>query len=232
MRWLFIHIPKNGGMTIRAKTSKIRKQIIVADRSTHISPQYSDAVKATMDKHRLHHGFEHARWRDIKPELTSQYKTFAIVRNPWSRVVSRYTFALLGARKGKVPHDYSLEQFLEERHKWGGKPYFWHRAIHGWYPQKDYVTDESGKLRCDILRFEHFNEDTVKYFGLSEPLDIRNPSQGERSDDNKTLVGRKDYRDYYTNTAKEIVADWYRRDIDFWGFTFDSTATKNTWATP
>lgn len=25
----------------------------------------------------------------------------------------------------------------------------------------------------------------------------------------------------------QIVADWYQKDIDYWGFDFDSSATKN-----
>ncbi|MEK9698657.1 MAG: hypothetical protein VW270_22985, partial [Candidatus Poseidoniales archaeon] len=48
-------------------------------------------------------------------------------------------------------HVSSLEAFLEERFVWGGKPYYWHRAIRGWYPALDHVIDEDGKLLSDTM---------------------------------------------------------------------------------
>jgi hypothetical protein len=32
----------------------------------------------------------------------------------------------------------------------------------------------------------------------------------------------------YNDKTRQIIADWYQKDIDTWGFDFDSTATKNT----
>ena len=37
-----------------------------------------------------------------------------------------------------------------------------------------------------------------------------------------------DYRDYYTSKTLRIVADWYKADIDAFGFDFDSGATRGT----
>lgn len=231
-RRIFIHIPKNGGMTIR-RAPQLRNRIIIAGRKHHKSEEYSDAVLNTMNKYGQHHGYEHARWRDVAPELTANHSAFAIIRNPWSKVVSRYTFAVLLAQRGTIslPQHYTIEQFLEERHTWGNVPYFWHRAILGWYPQYQHVTDEEGNLRCDILRMEYFTEDTMKYFNLKGPLEIRNVSNGDRVDDNKQLTNKKDYREFFNDTTREIVADWYKDDIEFFGFTFDGPATKNIWNT-
>lgn len=225
---IFIHIPKNGGMTIRHKESPILKRIIVAERKNHKSKEYSDAVLKTMNKYKQHHGYEHARWRDLNPSLTSKYPAFAIVRNPWSKVISRYTFAMI---QNLRPNNYSLEQFLEERHKWGGIPYFWHRAVYGWYPQTDYVTDKEANLKCDILRFEHFDEDVMTYFNLKKPLHVRNVSNGKKSQDKTKIEGKKDYKEFYTEETREIVAYWYQQDIEFFGFTFEGSATKNIWNT-
>jgi hypothetical protein len=40
---LFVHIPKNGGMTIR-KNPDIRKQVILASPNMHINKMYTNVV--------------------------------------------------------------------------------------------------------------------------------------------------------------------------------------------
>ncbi len=209
---LFVHIPKNGGQTIRRG---LPDRIIVAKSGNHISPEYTNKLHNMMSKHEEHHGNEHARWRDWRKDLRDKYRAFAIVRNPWSRVVSRYTFA--HRRKEYQSGSGSFREFLEERHIYGEMPYYWHRPIRSWYQQKDYVTDESGGLRCDVLRFA--TDDVCRYFKLSEPLQIRGVSN----------IAGKDYRDCYGDEEYDIVADWYQRDIEYFGFTFDGHATENIW---
>ncbi len=41
---------------------------------------------------------------------------------------------------------------------------------------------------------------------------------------------RYDYRSMYTDELAEIVARLFRDDIDYFGFTFDGPATRNTFA--
>lgn len=197
-------------MTVRRGLSD---RIIVASDGHHVNQQYTTELHNTMAEAGEHHGNEHARWRDWREDLQNEYKAFAIVRNPWSRTVSRYTFALHveGDRSGNQ----SFREFLDERHVYGERPYYWHRAIRGWYPQIDYVIDEFGKLRCDVLRFA--TDDVARYFELSKALKIRNISN----------IDGKDYRDFYSTEEHDIVADWYQKDIDYFGFTFDGDATRN-----
>jgi hypothetical protein len=218
---LFIHIPKNAGMTIR-RSAVLKGKIMVAERGNHTSLEYSDTLKRTMDKSKDHHGYEHARWRDWRADLREKHTAFAVVRNPWSRVVSRYFFAkLVIENTGNVPASYadvsSFEAFLEERHKWGGKKYYWHRAIRGWYPALDHVTDKNGKIRCDIIRFDRLNPDLCRYFNLGSMTGARNV----------TRMNKGNYQSVYTDKTQQIVADWYAKDIDTWGFDFDTGATRN-----
>ena len=220
---LFIHIPKCAGMTVR-RSPMLSDKIIVAGPSAHKSPEYTLAVKSQMDSIGDHHGYEHARWRDIKPEIQKSYKAFAIARNPWDRVVSRYFFAkkVIEVEKkepvGKHKID-SFEHFLEERDEWGGVPYMWHRAIRGWYPASDHVTDEDGNLKCDMMRFEKLNEDLCAYFGLLSMSRARNV----------TALNKGTYQDLYTPKTIQLIADWYKDDIDLFGYDFDTGARKNHW---
>lgn len=220
---IFIHIPKNAGTTIRLNPI-LQDKIIAAGPEIHKSKEYSDAVRKKMKFLGDHHGFEHARWRDLNPDITSQYQAFAVVRNPWDRVVSRYLFAKkIIEVEYKSPSTYadvsSFEAFLDERYKWGNMNYMWHRAIRGWFPAVDYVTDVDGNLKCDILSFENFDQDICDYFDLESPPQARNV----------TGMNEGSYKDLYDDNTIAIVADWYKSDIDMFGYDFDTGPTKNTW---
>ena len=224
---LFIHIPKNGGMTIR-RNKVLRPKVILATPDIHISPEYTRGLHRKMKEIGDHQGNEHARWRDITPRVTNNVQAFAFVRNPWDRVVSRYWFAKKVIEIEEDSDHYgetdyadisSFEAFLEERHKWGDQEYMWHRAIRGWYPAFDHVCNRHGEVKCDILRFENYNEDIRAYLNIAFDPQPRNV----------TAVYNAPYQQMYTNKTRQIVADWYQKDIDYWGFDFDTGATRNYW---
>lgn len=210
-------------MTIR-KSLVLAPYLIVATPSTHKSEQYTAELHKAMRRSGDHHGNEHARWRDIKPAVRNLYQAFAVARNPWDRVVSRYFFAkkVIEVEKkepiGKHRID-SFESFLEERFEWGGKDYYWHRAIRGWFPAVDHVCDVDGNLKCDMMRFENLNDDLCAYFGVNEMSRARNV----------TDLNKGTYQDIYNDKTIQIVADWYKDDIDFFGYDFDTGAQKNYW---
>lgn len=214
----FIHIPKNGGMTLR-NSELIRPRIELAHAGNHINENYTRELNKKMIS--IGHkdpGTEHARYRDIRKSLRDSMIFFAIVRNPWDRVVSRYKFAMQTRRES-----FQFEAFLEERHEWGNQKYLWHRAIKSWYPAWDYVTDEKGILCCDILRFDKYEEDVMAYFNVPYMTRPRNVSHILKGSNHEN------YRNLYNKHTVQIVADWYKKDIDFWGFDFDGGITKNYW---
>ena len=220
---LFVHIPKCAGMTIR-KSPQLAPYLVVGTPNNHKSEEYTAELHKTMRKSGDHHGNEHARWRDYKPAVRNLYQSFAVARNPWDRVVSRYFFAkkVIEVEKNQ-PAEYadvrSFEHFLEERFKWREKEYYWHRAIRGWFPATDHVCDTSGTLVCDMMRFENLNDDLCAYFDVPEMSRARNV----------TALNKGTYQDVYTDKTIQIVADWYKDDIDMWGYDFDTGAQKNYW---
>ena len=207
-------------MTIR-HSNHLKGKIQIATPDTHVKGHAED-VRKKMAETKDHQGYEHARWLDINHAKFSDMKYFAIVRNPWDRVVSRYWFAkkVIEVEK-KEQSTYanvsSFEAFLEERFKWGDVPLMWHRAVRNWYPAHDHVKDDVGNLMCDILRFENYNEDVCRYFNLKEMTRARNV----------TALNPGSYKDMYTPETIQIVADWYDVDINMWGYDFDTGPTKN-----
>ena len=47
---------------------------------------------------------------------------------------------------------------------------------------------------------------------------------------NVTRLNKGTYKDLYNEKTIQIVADWYKDDIETWGFDFDTGATKNYWS--
>jgi len=220
---MFIHIPKCAGTTIRL-SEVLRGKVKDATPETHKSAEYTEQLHKTMRMNGEHHGNEHARWRDLSWQYQS-LDCFAVARNPWDRVVSRYLFA----RKTKFVEKKSdaqdnncatFEEFLDERHRWGNAEFYWHRAVKGWYPSFDHVCDEQGNLRCDMLRFEELDKDLCLYFKVPKMSRARNV----------TRMHEGTYRDFYNSVTIQIVADWYKKDIDMWGYDFDTGAQKNFWS--
>lgn len=228
---LFIHIPKNAGLTVRRFLSN--RIIICNGNNTFINNHYKTRLTKIMINAGEHYGYEHARWQDINKKITENHDAFAIVRNPWTKVVSRYMFGLRGIEKGRIVRGYvpsSFEEFLEQRFEFKDKEFYWHRAIRGWFPQREHVIDENGNIKCDILRFEHFNDDIQLYFNLSKDKTIKSSNNFHRG--NKDPNWAKwdiDYHTLYNDRTIQIVADWYKDDIEMFGFDYDSTATKNIW---
>nr|WP_319385251.1 hypothetical protein [uncultured Roseibium sp.] len=217
---LLVHIPKNGGMAIR-EAPALKDRIVIAHRRRLVSKAYADDLKGYMASNGMHPGYEHARLRDIDISVRKGTIPFAVIRNPWARTFSRFKFYI----QTRQSHELDLQmtrgdfaRFLETRHEWGQKDYFWHRASLGWYPQHDYVVDEAGSVAVDILRQEHLGREVADYFGIPDTLERKNVSKNAGAD----------FRDFYDKTSIQVVADWYATEIDVFGFDFDTPAQRAT----
>jgi hypothetical protein len=228
---IFIHIPKNAGSTIQSAEALQGKIVNISpeiQRDDNYAKEVLDHVAFFPISDNEQESIpadeilqQHCRWLDLNPAITKKYNSFAVIRNPWARVASRYFYALKESMSGlKVAVDVSsFESFIGERHYWGNKPYMWHSAIRGWYCAADYVTDLNGNLVCDMLSFENLDTELCEYFSLESPP----PRQ------NITGVGAGKYANIYTKDTIQIIADWYKKDIEMFGYDFDTGPTKNTW---
>jgi hypothetical protein len=201
-RFHFIHIPKNAGISIR------------------------DALYLQSDVS-LTDPF-HYRYIDIADQVGRNLKFFAIVRNPWSRTASRYQFGKQNAAKWQVDdprrkfiENATFSDFLREHpilpnpdHP--GQP--WMGPLSSWFNQLEWVRDELGRVACDCLRFENLEKDLPQYLQRTVKLRRRNVTRQ-----------RFDYRTMYTDEMVDLVANLFREDIAYFGFSFDGEAKRNVY---
>ena len=199
-KYHFIHIPKNGGNSVRAALKK-RGDV-------SLSRPY------------------HYRYKDIADKVGRNLRFFCIVRNPWSRTASRFIFGKQNAQEwpaGDPRKSYiekaTFEDFVKDRKLFDipehpGQP--WMGPLNSWFNHLEWIQNEENEVVCDCLRLEHLGEDISAYFGDSIVIPRRNVTKD-----------RYDYRRMYTDELIEIVACAFEEDIRYFGFTFESAATKN-----
>jgi len=145
-----------------------------------------------------------------------EYFNFAFVRNPWDRLVSYYFF-----KKFYQYHKTTtLEDFINFSLNENIKTIRGFNFIDG-VSQKEMISDILGNVSVNYIgRFEYLNQDLKEIY---DHLGIK--TQNKLSHINKT--NHEDYRKYYTDKLIEKVNTLYKEEIDFFGFDFESSATKN-----
>jgi hypothetical protein len=201
LKFIFIHIHKNGGTSI-GDFLKNKKYV-------HINQSTLSAMKA---------------FRKYPKEFDN-YFTFSVFRNPWDRFISFYAFLRQWPKteiriknktwkfEGGDPRNVNFK-------KWMLKTKFYHNQ----FPkdenipvqeisQFDWVTDENNKIMVDkIFNLSEIDKDwkyicnkiNISFF----PLPVSNPTK------------HKHYREYYNEASRKHVARVAEREIDYFKYTF------------
>ena len=215
LRCVFVHVPKTGGTSIEYALG-LRGPSRREDRQALYGRIESDELKQR--------GFvsgylQHLTATDIRA-LTpagslSGYFSFAIVRNPWDRLVSSFV--------NKDPHlsrqmraaGVELEG-LEFEHYVAATSALRHAHLQ---PQWEYLMDADGKLLVDFVgRFESLQEsfrEVCRRLGIRRCLPHAKKAQKCKF---------SDFREYYTEAARKAVEQRYVRDIVLFGYEFRESA--------
>lgn len=145
----------------------------------------------------------HAKYSEaleLYPESKNYFK-FCFVRNPWDRIVSFYFFKKDGLATVKIPKDMSFKQFVN-------------LVI---TEHKITMPDQYGHIEgfdnfSFIGRFENLQQD---FNFVCDKIGIQ---RQQLLHDNKTK--HKHYTEYYDDETREIVAEKYARDIEYFGYKF------------
>ena len=209
--FLFVHIAKTGGTSVRAALMKYRwghkysLPMFIANKLSHMTghkigskfPRHSKIIAA----------------KEMLPdEYFKQLYKFAFVRNPWDLQVSSFHH-IKRERPQVMGNKTDFESFL----KWKfdpARPYQYHidTSIE---QQTDYLIDLKGNLLTDFIgHYESLQEDFNQICStLDLPL-IELPHKRKAAD-------RDSYKSYYTDETAELVAEHFKADIELLNYGFE-----------
>lgn len=201
-RCIFVHIPKTGG-------TSIENVIWPGPRSA--DDLWMGFVSPFRNKYQTG-GLQHLKARQIREEVGaevfSSFFKFTVVRNPWDKVVSQWSYLqqrkdlqeYLGVSAGQPLHRYLDAIGISD-----------HVQV---MPQADFMLDENGEMLVDMIgRFETLARDTQTIFarlGIDSAV-LPHAAKSRR---------HADYRSYYDAEARQRVAELYARDIALFGYHF------------
>ncbi len=190
---IFVHVQKTGGVSIEAVLRRQESSLGV------VRPERQ--------------GRQHMFAREVRtmaaPQQWDTYYKFAFVRNPWDRLVSWYHMCMqapepnLFARHVKETSP-TFESFV--RHTTTGI------ALRTTFNQFDYVSDDDGNLIVDFVgRYERLRED----FAV-----VRERLKLDHDLPHVNRSSHRNYREYYSDETRDIVAQRFDRDVRHFGYAF------------
>lgn len=159
----------------------------------------------------------HLTAREIIDEVGEEaylkaYK-FTVVRNPWSKVVSHYKYRVKTGQTGLKNNPLPFREWVKRTYGPEKDPALYHPPKM-FQPQSDWLKDFSGEIKVDrLLKFERLSEDFEE---LAAELGI------DKSLPHLNKTKKSDFRTYYDSETAEIIAGWFREDIERFGYEFQS----------
>lgn len=145
---------------------------------------------------------------EISQEKWDSYFKFAIVRNPWDRMVSMYNFRI----KNEMMPDISFEDWIIESNNMRRLPcseYCGPLCGPLWGPQADWISDGDSVLVDFVGKFENLEEDwNYVCRQINKPLKLPHENSTEHDP----------YQTYYNEVTANLVGDWHKKDIDLFGY--------------
>lgn len=210
---IFIHIPKTAGTSIEGTLypNLLRKGNSISRMSdTNLFAGWNVEHKFWM---------QHATMQQIldlyEGDLTEYFK-FTFVRNPYERAISDWRFL-----RGKSNKEWSSKTFLKYLNR---KGYFERMfsnnnndkssRIDHTYPQYDFIYDKNANCLVDFIgRTENLQED---FNIVCDRIGIPQQKLPHKKKGNN-----KHYTVYYDDETREIVAEKYKKDIEYFGYKFE-----------
>ena len=143
---------------------------------------------------------------DEYPKCSNYFK-FAFIRNPFSRIVSEYNYILLNSKDLK---NLSFKDFILNLENYlNNTAYEYHNLS-----LCDYLLNKEGELVVDFVgRLENFQED------FNVVCDKIGMPRQKLPHTNRTK--HKHYTEYYDDETRDIVAQKFAKDIEYFGYEFE-----------
>jgi hypothetical protein len=202
---IFFHIPKNAGTSVSSALLKNESYYYPWVITSKILRKFKKTDNFFFDnfQQKIHLFSSHETVKkieeDISAEIFDNFFKFAVVRNPYSRFVSRYNYLKLTNNL----KEYNFNEFLKNHVK---KSLITDK-------QYKFLLNKNKKIGVDkILKFENINEEI---FQLSKKINL-NPAKFKQLN----ASTKDNYRDYYDDNTKKIVEDFCKEDLEFFNYSF------------
>ncbi len=198
-KFVFIHIQKTGGVSVKTVLNKN-----IPDARGFLGT-HDPAINGLnrMD----------ANWE--------KFFVFSVVRNPWARLVSWYSM-ISQADPTNIKPNHRFWQYI-----WREGPTFEDFLVKctdviddfdgqkcAAFNQLDYLTDPDGRIIVDFIgRLENIKEDASYIF---KKVGLEGSELPHR---NKSKHGH--YSEYYTPVLRDLVGERYYKDIEYFGYEFE-----------
>lgn len=149
-----------------------------------------------------------------------QYFKFTFVRNPWDRAVSAFFYLKKGGM-GEMNRNWAMrnlgsysdfDTFVKQ---WVNQENI-HSHSH-FRPQYKFIC-LPGKRKPAVDFIGYFENLDADYSFIKKKIGVRAKLQTR----NVTNERHRDYRQYYSEETKEIIANVYHEDIELFGYDFDN----------
>ena len=156
----------------------------------------------------------------LPPELFAESFKFTFVRNPWDRLVSAF-FYLKNKdmrsnqrwAKENLSHFQDFNAFVT---RWLTRENIWSYVF--FRPQHQFLCLEDKQPAVDFIGFY---ENLLPDFRI---VCDRIKSSATLQEKNRNSLRTQDFREYYTDETRNIVAEVYADDIQMFGYTFDNSS--------
>lgn len=205
-KYIFFHLPKNAGVSIS-------RTLISQENTLKLKRIVSYFLRNYFQKHDNFYLLKKKKLIFFRSHITCSnfynlmdgdicldFFKFAVVRNPWDRMVSRYFYS---KKISKKFINFSFNEFLNYDLKNNANV----------LNQYNFCTDNKDNFCLDkVIKFENLNEDfnkiSSKIFNKKDMLSHFNKSD------------HKQYREYYNHKMKDKIYNFCKKDIEFFEYEF------------
>lgn len=211
-QFLFIHIAKTGGTSVRAALNPLRWR----DPLYYLS--FPAHKLSGLTGHKLGMKFpRHAHVIAAKEMLPEQYFNslfkFAFVRNPWDLQVS--SFHHISRERPEAMNGISdFNEFM--RYKFDPQRAYQYHIDTSLSLQSDYLVDLHGEVIVDF--FGHYENLQRDFEVVCQKIGVAAKRLPERR---RATDRASDYRSYYDSHSVDLVAEYFAKDIDVLGYSYE-----------
>jgi hypothetical protein len=132
----------------------------------------------------------------IGRRIWNDYFKFCFERNPWDKNVSNFFW-----NNRRLEHSLTFDEYIQQG-----------RFVNNWY-----IYTLEGEPAVDrVCRYENLNEELVSVCNhLGLPFDGWMPRAKSQ-----TRVDLRKYQEFFDEDQRQIIADYYKREIEMLGYSF------------